>query len=180
MKKEEFDKLSKIDQRKHIARDVLVRLNNNFTAMTGRYILVPKQAHYSDWEAKEAQSFAQNDECAVCAKGAIVMSFIAMFNTFSGSDMRKIISSDNDNGDNDNVITEIFGKDLWDAVERAYEGWAYEGKDGYKSPVGKFVHVPQYHPTWKDGYKSPTARLTNIMQEIADTGTMDVYEPYIN
>lgn len=121
--KEEFDALPKNEQIVYLAEDVLKQLElDKFVAAHHGYF------NFSDQETAQiiwsdewknhgtAQNLIEKSKCYVCAKGAVVCSFILNFNNRSTSQLN----------DMDPEIVEIFGLDLWTRIEQAYEGW-----DGY-------------------------------------------------
>lgn len=116
MNLETFNKLSDREKRVAIAKDVLQRLKmKKFISRRGIYSQVCNFDIMKDENAnKSAKKVLSTHKCAVCAKGALVMSWAAKFNnkTIFSVQGRSLISE----------INEFFPYDMRDAMECAFEG----------------------------------------------------------
>jgi hypothetical protein len=113
MNLEAFKQLGKRAQRIRIAKDVLERLKlEKFKEIHGRFSVIPGVTSFFDGH-KSAKKVLEANQCHVCAKGALVMSWVAQFNqkklsSVLGHSRLKEIDS-------------IFPEDMRNAMEAAFE-----------------------------------------------------------
>lgn len=113
MKREEFEKLSVKARRVLLAKDVITQLKAGRIIPMGHY-LSNNICYTSNQSAKEA---FENNVCEVCAKAALVISWIKRFNSYKLNQL--------DEGQIKEV-KDIFGKKLLDVIEAAFEGFTIE------------------------------------------------------
>jgi hypothetical protein len=177
MNKETFDKLDTIDQRKFIARDVLIRLENG-SLQPSDFFLAIFDDEEGEWVNPKGETPAKDrvndDNCQVCAKGALVVSYVGNFNNALLSDLGCVYYLHEQPSGNDlrRSLYEIFGTTLWESIESAYEGWAVRKFHGAEIHAGKkFRNFATRQ--WKEGYTDRKSRLVALMKELAETGTID-------
>lgn len=139
LKKQKFDRLPAKEQRVAIAKDVIARLDaGKFKTLRGSFSLITKDGKdFSTWgkdRELSAKTVLQHNECQVCAKGSLVMSWVAQFNnkTIGQVYNRPIIPE----------IAAIFPQDMRDAMEGAFEGMVkIIAQDWPKSSI--VLHAPK-------------------------------------
>jgi len=118
--KKEFDKLSKLEKRVAICKDVLLRIENkkiksitgNFWGKSNRYNILDNLL-----EDVNLQNKINENTCEVCAKGAIFTSWVGNFN-----EIKEIPSSNIHFWNNDlDELKSIFGHELLDLIEVCFE-----------------------------------------------------------
>ena len=125
--KEEFDKLTQEQQRIAIAKDVIERID--------RGLISPRTGDLFSEDLVEAwgeckiplQEFLNKTECAACAKGALVASWIGNFNHYASiSDFTYNFEDHRKEDDADDMypkeLIEIFGLEMLGLMELAFEG----------------------------------------------------------
>ena len=117
-----FDKLTNAQKRVAICKDVIARMDLNL--LTEVHGLVIKNRHQFAQIAKSPREAINKKECEVCAKGALICSWIGNFNQFSFSEFIGIPHGDSMLGAPPE-LTEIFGYEMLDNIEAAYEGRTY-------------------------------------------------------
>jgi hypothetical protein len=150
-----FDNLSIIEKRKAIAKDVIARLKSkNLVPINGELVIMTLSSI-----TDSLQTQINNNKCKVCAKGALICSWIGNFNRYE--DLSKFDYDLNNRSNYPAELLEIFGRDMLDRMEAAFEGevfaWCY-----YHSQVSEFcINTPYVND------------LEGIMKEIAKTGRFD-------
>lgn len=154
MKLSQFNRLTNRTKRVKIAQDILARIAaKKFISRRGQYSDV---CSISDKVLEEnkynsAQELIEDKSCAVCAKGALVMSWVALFNNKS---IQEVIGQEEIA-----EINDIFPKTMRDAMEAAYEGYAV------MLPGARYWETPLMPPKH---YGEKKWSLTKIMQNIVD------------
>lgn len=136
MTKNQFNRLSRRNQRVSIAKDVLLQLKaNKFIPAQGVYLQLPDEVENDLVPEDSAQKILKSvPECEVCAKGAMVCSYILNYNSATMADTKNI--------EDYPEMIEIFGDAMWNILEALFEGWAFD-KDGetyqfHHRGIGKF------------------------------------------
>lgn len=112
-----FFKLSPADRRVQIAKDILFRLKSeHFTALNGVFTGVNTIIPDKDLTPKDVE----DNQCEVCAKGAIACSWFINLNKHNFSDFS--LSSDAENDAMKELIG-TFGKDIWNVLECLFENF---------------------------------------------------------
>lgn len=129
----EFNKLSLNEKRMAIAKDVIVRINNsNFFEERGQ-ILQGDVMRYCDIDPKDA---INTKECDVCARGALLCSWIGNFNNVKWNDLLNLNSSTSrpdatySSTAFPSQLLEVFDQVMLDNIEAAFEcctfDWHYD------------------------------------------------------
>ncbi len=128
--REQFLKLTKRQQRVAIAEDVLARLNAKLLiAQAGTFVEV-----VGSFTRSATKEVLNSNQCHACAKGALVCAWLGTMNEHTVSDFS--LDSEVTSPGHDELLA-TFGKSLYDALERLFEGW--ETRKGH----GCFVDTPQ-------------------------------------
>lgn len=122
--REAFDRLSKNGQRVAIAKDVIARLNAKLVIPSGGklFTLRTRNNVYNAVKVickSTLQEFVNENRCEGCAKGAMACSWIGSFNRWNALPTSYQMGS---HADYPKQLLNIFGRDLMDAIEMAYEG----------------------------------------------------------
>ena len=117
MNLEKFNKLSEFEQRVAIAQDVIARIESKKVSQKRGSYLVYKSAGkpLSQIYQMSAQKFLKENKCYVCAKGALVMSWVAQFNHYKFGQIYDSPCI--------REIEQIFSQSMRNAMECAFEGW---------------------------------------------------------
>ena len=119
--KAQFTKMNKKRRIVHLAKDVLLQLaSEKLIAEHGTYCSMTKRGRYINkfsraFSKKSAQDIinAADTTCHVCAKGALICSYVSQFNGVVMEDF---------NGAQNNDLDDIFGYEMWDQIEMLFEG----------------------------------------------------------
>ena len=123
----EFDRLSLNEKRVAIAKDVITRINNsNLIEIRGQiinnYIELPMIDNPQDEINKET--------CQVCARGAILCSWIGNFNNVGWKELNKIggVSCGNNYSSTafPTALLDVFDRVMLDNIEAAFEASVYD------------------------------------------------------
>lgn len=122
--KETFDAFSQAEKRKAIAADVIERINNDL--LVGASGALFETLEWED-ESISVKDFLNETKCSVCAKGALVCSWIGNFNKYDWDFMGGFRCSDAEPVANyyPKELIEIFGAETLDLMEAAFEGSLY-------------------------------------------------------
>lgn len=109
--------------------------------------------------SNSAQDFVKLTPCKVCAKGALVVDWVKNYNNFELSELSAIRSSELDTLPPE--LVELFGKQLLDEIEEAFElstfGWCDVNESRFNELYTRYnIHT------------DADARLIAIMQDVAD------------
>lgn len=106
-------------QRMLVAKDIISRVEiGKFVAQRGTYSEIKNYDVYSSTGGNEsAQKVLRTNKCAVCAKGALVMSWVAMFNNKTVADVLGAEEIDE--------VNRIFPRLMRNAMEAAFEKFRY-------------------------------------------------------
>ena len=157
MTKNQFNRLSKFKKRISVAKDVLLQLKlKKFVPSPGTYLEMRVDYEYDDSAQKVIQAAP---ECEVCAKGALVCSYILNYNNATMDQV--------DDGIEDYPeMVEIFGESLWNIIEALFEGWKFD-KDGESCHSYWEVDDEAMFPYNQNG---KTYSLESIMKNIIRNG----------
>jgi hypothetical protein len=129
----EFDAMTDAEKRVAIARDVLARIDAG--------LLVPSGCAYTHDSIKgSGKDYFNSNQCSVCAKGALLCSWIGNFNKYNIEDIRGRGTV--------KELRDLFGDETLKLIEIYFEGWS----------------LPD------TGKKVDRMTLTQIMQNIIDNG----------
>jgi hypothetical protein len=118
MTKSKFNRLSARNKRVSVAQDVLLQLKaKKFLPKQGFYLELPSEVEYEEEDSAQ-NVLKEAPYCEVCAKGAMVCSYILNYNSATMEDTEEI--------DEYPEMIEIFGFELWNILEALFEGWAFE------------------------------------------------------
>ena len=124
IEKEKFDALSNSEKRVAIAKDVILRIyNEKIVSNVGHLIGNSNSIENSDLPIQE---FFNKKPCHVCAKGALICSWVGNFNHYSkvnvlGFDMDLRYEQPRYPVE----LVEIFGREMLDNIELAFEQELY-------------------------------------------------------
>ena len=128
--KEDFDKLSINEKRVALAKDVISRINaENFIENNGQ-ILMGDVIHKRTTSPKED---INNNKCEVCARGAVLCSWIGNFNEVTWDTLDNFTPGYIDDFNSDRFpsqLLEVFDPIMLDNMEAAFENesfpWHYD------------------------------------------------------
>lgn len=124
----EFNKLSLNEKRIAIAKDVIIRINNsNFFEERGQ-ILKGEVIRFCDIDPKDA---INTKECNVCARGALLCSWIGNFNNMKWNDLMNFNSSTSTDTTYSSTafpsqLLEVFDQVMLDNIEAAFENCTFD------------------------------------------------------
>lgn len=167
--KEAFDKLSLNEKRVALAKDVIARINTeNFVEYSGQLFRGPASLK-TDMNPKTA---INNHTCEVCARGAILCSWIGNFNKVGWDALIKFTPAAPRRTEYDsmffpNQLLEVFDKEMLDNMEAVFEastyGWHYDQHE-----TQKYVDAFSREVEGEDGGDTVTvgASIIEIMEHI--------------
>lgn len=158
MKKETFNKKTKAQQRVIIAKDVLLRINDDKIIPTqGRFCKLP--AKIAEDNSASLQDFMNKNKkhCYACGKGSLFMSFVGIKNEFTRGD---IYGGENINSSAMIALSKIFTPQQLALIETAFE------KVYYYWNVGLTVTQKTKAIEFGKKFKYPSGRLIAIMKNI--------------
>jgi hypothetical protein len=121
LNREEFDKLSNEEKRVAVARDVIKRLDLDLLSVQGTFF---DERHNI---VGSPQEFINSNTCHVCAKGAMICSWIGNFNCYSRNEISGFAMNFDDYENRSHVypkeLIEIFGVTMLNEIEMEFEGW---------------------------------------------------------
>jgi hypothetical protein len=124
--KEEFEKLSRAEQRVAIAQDVITRdkagLFGTADDLNFRSTFLYEKS-LGEFIASNAKDFFNSKKCHVCAKGALVCAWVGNFNSYTAHDISNFSLCIENPKKYPEQLFEIFGRELLDLIEKAFEGW---------------------------------------------------------
>lgn len=130
MTKTAFNHLNKFQKRVSIAKDALVQLKiGKFISTRGNYLIFSDKNNYNYVDTDSAQKILQKaSQCEVCAKGALVCSYVLKFNQVTIDKVRSSIQQYPE-------MIAIFGVPLWAIIEALFEGYSFN-LEGVVEPDG--------------------------------------------
>lgn len=187
-----WDSMTPAKRRVAIARDVIAHLERNeltievqngYVSLTeptdgGSTNRISQEQHYGNITPKQCDVIRQT--CTMCARGALLISRIDMFNSISWTDIQnargvgQIMTTTGLDG--------AFGREQLNLIECAFEGtscWCNPPAD-YVDDL-KIIRTRRLACKWrKQHYGNPANRLLAIMQNIVDhRGTFKPEVKYI-
>ncbi len=153
LNKKVFDSLTRKEKILAICRDVIIRLDSellkDFHGSLCRNIHVD-----TEWpsKSKEVQEFINQNECAVCAKGAVMMSWVVNFNNTTLCELQSASHNLVRNDTYPKELVEIFGRAMLDDMELAFEcefySWHHHKYPAYTSAWDERVAFEQNGEEW--------------------------------
>jgi len=124
--KKTFKSLTAAQKRVEIAKDVLLRIKKKMVSPTvGQFFTnLDDVIGGLDWK-DSVQEAINNSQCEVCAKGALVCSWVGNFNRVKKKD---VVGFDIDLRYEDSFpksLVKLFGRDMLDCIENNFEGMDY-------------------------------------------------------
>lgn len=118
-----FNALSTYQKRVAICKDVIERMENKLLSPKTQIFFTDK--FYPAWEAAVTpQEYINTHACNVCAKGAIMCSWVGNFNKYNKAEVYRFSELVHIADASYPVeLIEIFGKNLLDTIESAFEGY---------------------------------------------------------
>lgn len=153
LNEEDFDKLPVNKKRIEIAKDVIARITaKNLIENRGNIIDTFSLPYdYDDYAPKDF--FNNNGKCAVCARGALLCSWIGNFNKVKWKDISELFTGRIDyssEGFPDQLL-EVFGSEMLDNIEAAFEAqtfdWHYDRVETQKY-VDAFATYDDIEDEW--------------------------------
>lgn len=159
-----FEKLSPARKRVVIAADVIRQVRAyRYIATKGTYI---DPVSFSAEHYDSAVEFARGPDtvCRVCARGAMFLSILSIFNNFTG----RIPSYPREEKEQ-----EFFDKRQTKLIEGAFEGWGRKNMTEYHNASGEYI-FPEYYTvdmepavlSYVNDYPSAEDRLIAIMRNV--------------
>lgn len=115
-----FNQLRPLTKRVFIARDALAQLKiGKYNANRGMDFtaILPPNTYDSQFDSAQ-EAIKRASQCTVCAKGALICSYVRNFNSLSVAYVER--------GGRDNTLKSLFGNSLWGTVEALFEGWSFD------------------------------------------------------
>jgi hypothetical protein len=129
MTQEEFNKLSINEKRVAIAKDVIIRINNgNFIEARG-HIFQGEIEDYKYSDKLDPKTAINTKKCEVCARGALLCSWIGNFNNVDWTALDKIGGGFGKSYNSEHFppqLLEVFDKVMLDNIEAAFESSSYD------------------------------------------------------
>jgi len=124
--KTEFNKLSAAQKRVAIAKDVLLRIKKkNIKQYQGDFFL-NKEDIFEELDEKDSiQDAINSSQCEVCAKGALVCSWVGNFNKVKKEDIESFEVNLVFEDAAPKGLVKLFGRDMLDSIEYNFEGEDY-------------------------------------------------------
>ena len=158
MTKKQFDKLTPAKQRVFVAQDVLLQLKaEKYVAKRGYYVSSPTLCA-DGWSNNDAsaQQMIKEEVCHVCAKGALVCSYVRNFNNMQIKNLPLTAN-------NHPELNEIFGRRLWNIIEALFEGWIFD-KNGFVNQSMLHNNTPDYPYNHKNKRFTIESLMKNIIR----------------
>jgi len=114
--KEQFDEFPRERKRVILAQDVILQLNaKKFVEENGTYFDFSQGGRLMKWHIQDdsAKDIINASVCHVCAKGALICSYVGQFNNAKVYELNSEYEE----------VKEIFGYTLWNVMESAFEAW---------------------------------------------------------
>lgn len=120
--KQKFDKLSKAQKRIEICRDVLKRIKAHKIRPSRGYLIENKPVYrFNDADSQtQAFNFVNLNTCKVCAKGALMCSWVGNFKGYSCENISQF-QYELDRSLYPQELLAIFGREMLDNIEAAFE-----------------------------------------------------------
>lgn len=113
----QFKRMGKRAKIVAIAKDVIARIDAEFIeAIQGNMFW---RAPYAD-TAKKLKTEINRQVCEVCAKGALACAFVGSLNRYESLEGEFDLEGDSNSKGTQELVS-IFGRELWDAIEVAFE-----------------------------------------------------------
>lgn len=164
--KVEFDLLPQNEKIIAICKDVLARMDVNLIIANSGMIFC--RVYTND----DPKTYLNQKSCEVCAKGGILSSWVANFNNYTWDEIKSLDTYKNRREFADKIpkeLSEIFGRDLLDQIEVAFEGakysWnSYEHMD-FAYMFGPFDYNEDKHNDEEEYKKEESDRRLRLIME---------------
>ena len=158
--KEKFDNLKNERKIVAICKDVIYRIKNHRVVVSHGSLLA--NPFHMEKDSLSAKELINSKQCYACAKGALLCSWIGNFNMVSRKTLIKISETPDGMKLAPQELNEIFGKEMLDNIEAAFEGQPYHWHDNQELSRNYADAFAVLYG--KKGY------LRGIMQYIVDCG----------
>jgi hypothetical protein len=126
LNKTDFDALAPNEQRAAICKDVIARLNAQKIVPNHGNFFINRDSvvSYSDLSLSVQESI-NTKPCQACAKGALFCSWVGNFNNVERDGLERVNEVTNSMANTVPELVTIFGREMLDNIEAAFEGDAY-------------------------------------------------------
>lgn len=159
-KNEDFSKMSKLEKRIVLAKDVIAQIEaKRYTARLGTYLDIrdKKVERYTEDSLLDKSKIGEkNIVCEVCAIGSLFVSNAILSNKKLTDDDDKMLSS----------LRNIFSKKEMRTLEYLFEGRDID--DMFEAKTHKNIQIKKDIAKYRVGQRGAEQRLVNIMQNIID------------
>ena len=159
-KNEDFSKMSKLEKRVVLAKDVIAQIEaKRYTARLGTYLDIrdKKVERYTERSSLDKTKIGEkNVVCEVCAIGSLFVSNAILSNKKLTDDDDKMLSS----------LRSIFSKKDMRTLEYLFEGRDID--DMFEAKTPKNIQIKKDIAKYRVGQRGAEQRLVNIMQNIID------------
>jgi hypothetical protein len=164
LNKKKFAALSRNEQRKVICQDVLKRIELDLIKPNSGQFFKNK---YSVGEGNQTpQEVVNSKKCEVCAKGALMCSWVGNFNNCDFDSFYNFSEELRDSIRYPHELLAIFGRDMLDNIEAAFENTSYNWHYSFQE-------------TQKYTYGFERGDLKGIMEYIiANDGEFPIHESW--
>ena len=155
----DFNTLTKAQKRVAIAKDVIARIHaENLVENRGELI----KNLYDVSTTKSLKDEINNHKCEVCARGAILCSWIGNFNKITEDDIRECVRCFRSN-DFPAEILDVFDREMLDNIEAAFENQTYDWHYD-ECETERYVNAFSTYDEEKNDYVS--ASIIEIMEHL--------------
>lgn len=173
---DKFKNASKAEKRVMLAKDAIARIKmKQFEASTGTLADISLESYGDDGYKESFKTLIESNRvtsCAVCAKGGMLLSYVARFNNLTAEDAGQV---DMEDGVIERTLKEAFTKRQLDLMEVAFEGttfkWTGELSDSAIEKAEKFYRETggfEDMSDWNVERALSERRLLAIYQNIVD------------
>lgn len=126
LNKTDFDALSPNEQRAAICKDVIARLNAQKLIPNHGNFFINRDSVVSYFDLSlSVQESINTTPCQACAKGALFCSWVGNFNNVERDELERVCEVTNSMADIVPELVDIFGREMLDNIEAAFEGTTY-------------------------------------------------------
>lgn len=155
----------------NVCQDVIYRIDAQLTVGEHGIGLIDIDALnlYAVDKAESAQPILKETTCHVCGKGALLVSFVSLFNNFTVDDLQSCNYDLSDDEDGSTIerwpkeLLNLFGVRLLDEIEMAFEQQPFS----WNSVTRYSDRYNELRSTY-GGIYNPTQRLRTIMCDVRD------------
>lgn len=157
----EFGKLTKLEKRVAIARDVVARLNAKKLRALPLEIFSSNTTYLRNGSTG-LQNAINSNTCEACAKGALCISYIGNFNHYENLMFSPQLYNVDITDEYPKELLDIFGKKLLDVIEIAFESRVFR----YTNKV--FVNTEDDYWYLGEDRSKPACQAIPIINEFKD------------